>query len=49
MEQSAEAVVAQAGAELIEELDRTRTGAANAVAALDRVKQQLSAYSFVEV
>jgi uncharacterized coiled-coil DUF342 family protein len=49
VEQTAANLVTQAGAELTQELDRTHTAATDAVAALDRVKQELSAYSFVEV
>jgi chromosome segregation ATPase len=49
IDQSVEALVTRAGADLLQELEGTRTSATDAVAALDRVKQQLSSYSFVEV
>jgi len=47
--QSADRVVSQTGAQLIQELEATQKSAAAAVAALDSVKQQLAQYSFVEV
>lgn len=49
VERSAEGLVSQAGAALLQELDRTEQEATAAVAALDRVKQELAQYSFVEV
>jgi hypothetical protein len=49
VEQSADRVVVQAGAQLLQELDSTHKAATAAVAALDGVKQQLAQYSFVEV
>jgi ElaB/YqjD/DUF883 family membrane-anchored ribosome-binding protein len=49
VEQSAEHVVTQAGAQLLQELEATGTSAKSAVAALDAVKRQLAQYSFVEV
>jgi ElaB/YqjD/DUF883 family membrane-anchored ribosome-binding protein len=49
VERSADQVVAQAGAELLQELDGTHKSASAAVAALDRVKSELAAYAFVEV
>jgi len=49
VERSAERVVAQAGAQLLQELDTTHKSAAAAVAALDGVKRELAQYSFVEV
>lgn len=49
VERSAERVVAQAGAQLVRELEGTHKSAAAAVAALDAVKRELAQYSFVEV
>lgn len=49
VEQSAERVVTQTGAQLLQELDVTEKAAKSAVASLDAVKQQLAQYSFVEV
>jgi ElaB/YqjD/DUF883 family membrane-anchored ribosome-binding protein len=49
VEQSAEVLVVQAGAQLLLELHATHHSAKSAVAALDAVKNQLAQYSFVEV
>jgi ElaB/YqjD/DUF883 family membrane-anchored ribosome-binding protein len=49
VEQSAERLVAQTGAQLLQEVGATHRSASSAVAALDAVKQQLAQYSFVEV
>ena len=49
VERSAEGLVSQAGAALLQELDRTEQEATAAVAGLDRVKQELAQYSFIEV
>ncbi len=49
VEQSADRLVAQTGAQLLQELESTHKSALAAVAALDGVKQQLAQYSFVEV
>ena len=49
VEHSAERVVEKTGAALLEELNGTHKSATAAVAALDRVKQELTQYSFVEV
>ena len=45
---SADELVAQTGAELVRELERTRQAAGAAVAALDGVRGVLASYSFVE-
>lgn len=47
--QSADALVVQAGAALGQELEQTCVAAAEAVAALDRVRDSLAAHSFMEV
>jgi hypothetical protein len=49
VEQSAERLVVQAGAQLLQELHATHHSAKSAVAALDAVRNQLAQYSFVEV
>jgi ElaB/YqjD/DUF883 family membrane-anchored ribosome-binding protein len=49
VEQSADRVVAQTGAQLVQELESTRRSAIAALEALDGVKRQLAQYSFVEV
>lgn len=49
VEQSAEHLVVQAGAQLLQDLEATHKSAAAAVAALDAVKRELAQYSFVEV
>jgi ElaB/YqjD/DUF883 family membrane-anchored ribosome-binding protein len=49
VEQSADRVVSQTGAQLLQELASTQKSAVAAVAALDGVRQQLAQYSFVEV
>jgi len=46
--QSAEALVTQAGAELVHELEQAHTSGQSAVTALDAVKQRLAGYSFME-
>ncbi|HET9316561.1 MAG TPA: hypothetical protein VFQ51_13290 [Vicinamibacteria bacterium] len=48
VEQSTSSLVSQAGQELTQELEHAHTAAAQAVAALDRVKQTLAGYGFVE-
>ena len=47
--ESSRALVTKAGAELLQGVEETRSSSANAVAALDRVKQQLASLSFVGV
>lgn len=47
--QSADRLVAQAGAQLVQELESTARSAAAAVSALDAVRRELAQYSFVEV
>lgn len=49
IERSADRLVSQSGSELLQELERTQQAAAASVAALDGVRQELAAYSFVEV
>jgi DNA repair exonuclease SbcCD ATPase subunit len=47
--QSANSLVAEAGAELVKQLGEVHTAGASAVAALDNVKQTLASYTFLEV
>jgi DNA repair exonuclease SbcCD ATPase subunit len=46
---SASSLVAEAGAELVNQLTEVQTASASAVAALDNVRQTLASYTFVEV
>jgi len=48
-EHAAEALVDQAGAQLLNELDLAHTTGSGAVAALDAVKQRLAAHTFMEM
>jgi hypothetical protein len=48
VEQSTNSLVGQAGHDLAQELEHTHAAATQAVAALDRIKQTLAGYSFVE-